>query len=934
LHRFKIGQRWISEMELKLGLGTVKEINKRTVNIYFPASDCARLYAVSSAPLKRVEFNEGDVIQSRDGLRLTIKSKSAKDGIIIYHGDDIDLPETGLKDSISFTTPKERLLSGFTDTNSDFNLRYRALDLQYRIRQSHVRGFIGGRINLIQHQLYVANEITSRRVPRALLSDETGLGKTIEACLVLHRLLLCERIDRVLILVPHSLVHQWFVELLRRFNIVVRIFDLNLKKSMKTSDSHENPFLENQLCISSIDFLTYDVDWRSLAVEAGWDMVIIDEAHHLLEDSPEYQLAKELSARSAGLLLLTATPEQFGRRSHFSRLHLLDPERYFDFDLFEKEENEYFKISGIITRLIEKENLNEEDINILSYASPDHFSGTNINPACTDVPYELVEDLLDRFGAGRAVFRNTRAVMTGFPERIAYLIPLEASDDEMNSQAAEFISDTTENGKLTFNYNNNPRIAWLASFLQKHKNKKVLLICHTVEKVTAIEEALRKLLKVDIALFHENLSLLQRDQNAARFAHEGGARILVCSEIGSEGRNFQFSHDLVLFDLPLDPELLEQRIGRLDRIGQEETINIHIPFLIGGEYEILARWYHYGLNAFEHNVPGAHRIYQNLSSLVKKFASDRQFSKLESLIESSRALCAETAQKLREGRDRLLELNSFRPEVSGRIVNEINDLDREIELEELMLDIFRLYGIREDLISDKTYKLITVLSSPDFPLPYSRSDELKITFDREKALNREDIEFISRDHPMVTGSLELLLSSEKGNSAAVAWHDSGSREMLLEAVYVLECVAPKGLYADRYLPPTPVQAVVNHELHDYKNIFHDSRAAQFEDMVDTHILNESSVKELLPAMIGKCDELAEDYASEIRNSAISKMESSIGRELERVAELYKINKNIKEEDILYYKREIELLTDTIISARLRLDSLRFIFKGDVSYDDK
>jgi ATP-dependent helicase HepA len=328
LHRFRIGQRWISEMELKLGLGTVKEINKRTVNIYFAASDCARLYAVSSAPLKRVEFNEGDVIQSRDGLNLTIKSKSEKDGIIIYHGDDIDLPETELKDSISFTTPKERLLSGFTDSNSDFNLRFRALDFQYRIRQSSVRGFIGGRINLIQHQLYIANEITSRYVPRALLSDETGLGKTIETCLILHRLLLSERIDRVLILVPHSLVHQWFVELLRRFNIVVRIFDQDLKKSIKSLDSHANPFLEEQLCISSIDFLTYDIEWRNLAIDAGWDMIIIDEAHHLLEDSPEYQLAKDLSTISAGLLLLTATPEQFGRRSHFSRLHLLDTERF------------------------------------------------------------------------------------------------------------------------------------------------------------------------------------------------------------------------------------------------------------------------------------------------------------------------------------------------------------------------------------------------------------------------------------------------------------------------------------------------------------------------------------------------------------------------------------------------------------------------------
>ena len=107
------------------------------------------------------------------------------------------------------------------------------------------------------------------------------------------------------------------------------------------------------------------------------------------------------------------------------------------------------------------------------------------------------------------------------------------------------------------------------------------------------------------ALFHEGLTLLQRDRNAAFFAEEDGARILICSEIGSEGRNFQFAHHLVLFDLPADPELLEQRIGRLDRIGQTATITIHVPYLRGTESEVLARWYHEGLNAFEMNPHGA-----------------------------------------------------------------------------------------------------------------------------------------------------------------------------------------------------------------------------------------------------------------------------------------------------------------------------------------
>ena len=101
-------------------------------------------------------------------------------------------------------------------------------------------------------------------------------------------------------------------------------------------------------------------------------------------------------------------------------------------------------------------------------------------------------------------------------------------------------------------------------------------------------------LKVGIrcAAFYEGLSIIERDRAAAYFADtEGGAQVLVCSEIGSEGRNFQFAHHLVLFDLPLNPDLLEQRIGRLDRIGQTEIINIHVPYLEQSAQAVLFNWF-------------------------------------------------------------------------------------------------------------------------------------------------------------------------------------------------------------------------------------------------------------------------------------------------------------------------------------------------------
>ena len=165
-----------------------------------------------------------------------------------------------------------------------------------------------------------------------------------------------------------------------------------------------------------------------------------------------------------------------------------------------------------------------------------------------------------------------------------------------------------------------PRVLWLVELLRKLDPQKVLLISRSIEKAEALDAALRRHLAINTGVFHEGLTLVQRDRNAAWFAEPDGARLLICSEIGSEGRNFQFAHHLVLFDLPLNPELLEQRIGRLDRIGQAEDIQIHVPFLAHSPQEVLARWYHEGLNAFESNLEGGNELLLQFGRAVHDLA--------------------------------------------------------------------------------------------------------------------------------------------------------------------------------------------------------------------------------------------------------------------------------------------------------------------------
>ena len=173
-----------------------------------------------------------------------------------------------------------------------------------------------------------------RHAPRVLLADEVGLGKTIEAGLILHRMLLTGRAERALILVPPSLMHQWLVELLRRFALEVTLLD----EQQSLAQAEANPFESGQLILASQAWLFANPQRQEQAAACDWDLLIVDEAHHLDWSAEQvgagYACVERLAKRVPGVLLLTATPEQMGLASHFARLRLLDPDRYHSLEAF------------------------------------------------------------------------------------------------------------------------------------------------------------------------------------------------------------------------------------------------------------------------------------------------------------------------------------------------------------------------------------------------------------------------------------------------------------------------------------------------------------------------------------------------------------------------------------------------------------------------
>ncbi len=382
MEEFIPGQRWISNTELQLGLGCIIDSDHRTVSINFAASDETRTDAKQNAPLSRIIYTQGDSIQSINGESIEVISIEEIDGLISYtginqHSETQTLLENQLEHSIQFNRPAERLFSGQVDKNHWFDLRYQTLQQLHKLTNSKLSGLTGCRTSLIPHQLYIAHEVANRHAPRVLLADEVGLGKTIEAGLIIHHQLLNERAQRVLIIVPESLIHQWLVEMLRRFNLMFSIFDNKRCQAMKLEDdlseSHnENPFLSEQLVLCSLDFLSSNKDYYQQALAGEWDLMVVDEAHHLKwtpqQSSHEYQLVEQLIQQVKGVLLLTATPEQLGVASHFSRLRLLDPDRFTNLEAFINEENNYQSIAQLMDTLLsdnEFNNLQQKQLKII-----------------------------------------------------------------------------------------------------------------------------------------------------------------------------------------------------------------------------------------------------------------------------------------------------------------------------------------------------------------------------------------------------------------------------------------------------------------------------------------------------------------------------------------------------------------------------------------
>ncbi len=962
------GQRWISNTESELGLGIIATSENRRIEVSFPAVAERRTYAMDNAPLSRVIYNVGEEIGDQLGDIYTILAREDNQGCLVYKctngaGELVSLDEIELDSFVHFSKPQERLFAGQIDKLKSFKLRVDTLAHQHNHQQSGVCGLLGPRVQPLPHQFYIAHQVANRHAPRVLLADEVGLGKTVEAGLILHQQLITDRAKRILIVVPDSLVHQWLVEMLRRFNLMFTILDenrchaiaeispendLDLFESADITDdiSDTNPFESSQLILCSLSFLTDNPHRVEQAEKASWDLLIVDEAHHLqwseTQISVEYQLIDTLAQRTAGLLLLTATPEQLGVESHFARLRLLDPDRYYDLQKFKAEQQDYRPISNLIELLLkldaaEQLLAGQFDQRLDEYLSAEQC--LHIKQQLTDsnrdqvslLIVEIIDKLLDQHGTGRVLFSTPRAAITGFPKRELHTHALERPD-LYHAIAAEVSAIEKLQPELVLGPDwlyNDSRVDWLVDWLKLYRYEKILLICANGETAIALEDHLRLREGVRSASFHEGMSLINRDRAAAYFANlEDNAQILICSEIGSEGRNFQFASKIILFDLPLNPDLLEQRIGRLDRIGQQNNVQIHIPYYENSAQQVLLEWYHQGCNAFEHSCSIGMQLFDSFKARLLHCFNCRDTDEIEQLIKDTAIQRNVLEEQLHQGRDKMLELNSCRAVPAGQILDKIEDASKPKILAKYIERVCDYFGVEVQAYDAYSFTLHPGDHMRTHHFPGLSDDGITLTWDKDHALSRDDLQFLTWEHPLVSGAIDMLLSGDYGNTAfcTIKLPPLQAGSLLIETIFTPHCAAPKSLQLNRYIDQGMHRILLDSNDNNLAEIINvdniNTLAKRVPNKSAQNLIKHA--RNQIEQQIAKTELLAKQQQPLMIAKALKNINQQMENELSRLQALAEINPNIRQSEIEYQRNTLSSLQKYASSLQFKLEAIRII----------
>lgn len=930
--KFVKGQRIINESDPQMGLGCVEEVvDERLLKVFFPAKSEECLYRINTAPLRRIILHVGQTAVARDGSHFRIENVTQEGGLITYWNGQQSISEADLEDKVPLSSSLGRMRYGNVGYPEDLHLRLAAHKLRSKMFSSESYFIGASRASLLPHQLYVTERVCSMLNPRVLLSDEVGLGKTIEAGRIFSVLRECGRASRVLIILPDSLTNQWLAEMARRFN---EVFSLVGSEALEEDD----PYMAARRAITP---------WTALkdglldeALKYDWDLLIVDEAHHLHEGQDAYQAVSQLAQRSRSVLLLTATPSRSGLETEFGLLRLVDPKRFTNFDTYCQERETWKHGSGLAKKLclalnedhsgsnheavrlalkdIEAEFPHDEQISHLSQALQDRLDTASYQ----EHSRALLSALIDRHGPGRVLFRNRRARLSGlFSGRLIHPVPL-------SRQAAENVFPGL--GELTpAQLRQDQRVLWIASYIKSHPGEKVVLIAKRMQLVAALHERLRDNFGIYSAVFHEGLTVFERDKQAVWFTDPEGADILLCSEIGSEGRNFQAAHTLIFWDIPLSPDTVEQRIGRLDRIGQTHPVDVYVMYFKGGTPEERLFAWHKMVGSFEGPVEGGEEI----ATTVRLDQVLMQPGDFRPVLAQSLELVKQYKQKAEDNVDYLVDLNSFNEERGQKLAAMIEAETKHFDIEGVVIKLLERFGINtEELSTAGMYHLTPGKNMQIEALSRLREGGMLATFNRELALAREEVEYLNGAHPLVKELLSFALDGTEGSASAVYWKSAPKNGLVVQFLFIFEAIGQDNLELGRYLSPVPILINVNLD------------GTIYREEIPTHkglkrIKSNSVVKlwekcgQRVEILTEKIVKAIQNMVKPMRTKAMDKAKLILEGEKLRLQELCKINPSVTLSDVEAQEELNETVYSAIADSGPRLDAVRLVVMevGDDNY---
>ena len=646
-----------------------------------------------------------------------------------------------------------RLASLDLDPVEDLALRLDALHLAERREAKGLGSFLGGRIRLFPHQLHAAERATATDPVRWLFADEVGLGKTIEACLVLSRLLRTRRAERCLVVAPETLTVQWLGELWRKYHqLFVLLDDARLADVARDFGPDFNPFEVHPRAVIAIETLVTRPQLTARAVEAGIDLLVVDEAHRLRRPpghpgNPAWRAVAPIAALGRHLLLLTAIPLDDDVHGFFRLLQLLRPADFPEDEGFEARlaRPEPLPPCTSATRRVD-----------IGGLPPRVGVAIEANPGAWKSRLALVDAVRaapspHALGRRQKAERLRRALAAG-----ASLQALLGKDDAaLGALAAEADAD-------------DPRLAWLCESARDWRaegDKTLVFVAHR-ETLEWLRAALSRRAQLATAVFHEGLSTVRRDIEVAQFRLAEGPSLLVSTECGGEGRNFEFCRRVVLFDLPWNPLVAEQRIGRLDRIGRRlpvEVVHFLPPEGIGRD---AARLFE-ALGLFREPLAGLEPELARVEAALELAALSPSGS-LPPAREGAIVAGARAAQsRIREAAWREMHREPYRAEMAetllARVPPDLDGLNEDVVTAACERLLLHVEPHRGHVFGIELGNEAVVDSLPGVP----GGSSFLGSFDREEALDDERLDFFAAGHPLVEGVLAHLDESRLGRVAVL-----------------------------------------------------------------------------------------------------------------------------------------------------------------------